>query len=226
MPESRVRKKKGVIKTDFKGLIELLAKNLYRQEDVFVRELIENAHDAVIKRQTRGPVQARIEVIPDRNSKTVVFRDNGAGTTVTVHLRSEYLGMSNSDVLRRAVRKCADFLPFPIYVSGKGPVNTMQAPWHRRYGSDAERKETYWLWVKGRFPDFPIEIIPVDMEAPHAVYMQFAEKERGSIEAGKLTDVAVTDRDYLTCPKAEIKDVQPVMTVLDGRIVNRAQSLQ
>jgi predicted amidohydrolase YtcJ len=36
-------------------------------------------------------------------------------------------------------------------------------------------------------------------------YMQFAEKERGSIEAGKFAD------DYLTCPEAEIKDIQPVM---------------
>ncbi len=58
-----------------------------------------------------------------------------------------------------------------------------------------------------------------------AAYLQFAEKERGSIEPGKLADLVVIDRDYLTCPEAEIKDIQPVMTVLDGRIVNRAPSL-
>jgi predicted amidohydrolase YtcJ len=58
-----------------------------------------------------------------------------------------------------------------------------------------------------------------------AAYLQFAEKERGSIEPGKLADLVAIDRDYLTCPEAEIKDIQPVMTVLDGRIVNRAQSL-
>jgi len=58
-----------------------------------------------------------------------------------------------------------------------------------------------------------------------AAYLQFAEKERGSIEPGKFADLVVIDRDYLTCPEAEIKDIQPVMTVLDGRIANRAESL-
>jgi predicted amidohydrolase YtcJ len=58
-----------------------------------------------------------------------------------------------------------------------------------------------------------------------AAYLQFAEKERGSIEAGKFADLVVIDRDYLTCPEAQIKDIEPLMTVLDGKIVNRAQSL-
>jgi predicted amidohydrolase YtcJ len=55
-------------------------------------------------------------------------------------------------------------------------------------------------------------------------YLQFAEKERGAIEAGKLADMVVIDRDYLTCPEAQIKDIQPLMTVLNGRIVYRAES--
>ncbi len=53
-------------------------------------------------------------------------------------------------------------------------------------------------------------------------YLQFAEKERGSIETGKLADLVVIDRDYLTCPEAQIKDIQPIMTILNGQIVYRA----
>jgi predicted amidohydrolase YtcJ len=33
----------------------------------------------------------------------------------------------------------------------------------------------------------------------------------------------VLDRDYLTVPADEIKDLRPIMTVIDGRIVYGAQ---
>jgi predicted amidohydrolase YtcJ len=50
-------------------------------------------------------------------------------------------------------------------------------------------------------------------------FLQFAEKERGSIERGKLADLVVIDRDYLTCPEPEIREIQPVMVILDGKII-------
>jgi predicted amidohydrolase YtcJ len=51
-----------------------------------------------------------------------------------------------------------------------------------------------------------------------AAYMQFAEKQRGSIEPGKAADLVVIDRDFLTCPEDQIKDIDPVMTIVDGKI--------
>ena len=50
-------------------------------------------------------------------------------------------------------------------------------------------------------------------------HLIFREDELGSIEPGKLADFVVLDRDYLTVPADEIKDLQPIMTVIDGRIV-------
>ena len=55
-----------------------------------------------------------------------------------------------------------------------------------------------------------------------AAYLQFADNERGTIEPGKLADLVVIDRDYLTCPEEQIKDIRPVVTILDGKIVYRA----
>ncbi len=53
-------------------------------------------------------------------------------------------------------------------------------------------------------------------------YLQFSEKTKGSIEVGKLADLVVIDRDYLTCPEDEIQSIDPLMTMIDGRIVYRA----
>ncbi len=52
-----------------------------------------------------------------------------------------------------------------------------------------------------------------------AAHMQFAEQQRGSIETGKLADLVVADRDFLTCPEEEIRLIEPVMVVLNGKIV-------
>lgn len=53
----------------------------------------------------------------------------------------------------------------------------------------------------------------------NGAYGTFEEKLKGSIEPGKLADFAVISKDYLTCPVDEIKDIEALMTVMDGRVV-------
>jgi predicted amidohydrolase YtcJ len=50
-------------------------------------------------------------------------------------------------------------------------------------------------------------------------YLLFQEKNLGSIEVGKLADLVVLDRDYLTVPAEQIKDIVSVMTMVNGRIL-------
>jgi predicted amidohydrolase YtcJ len=50
-------------------------------------------------------------------------------------------------------------------------------------------------------------------------FAEFTEKSKGSIEVGKLGDVVVVDRDPLTCPEDQMKAVEPVMTVIGGKVV-------
>jgi predicted amidohydrolase YtcJ len=49
------------------------------------------------------------------------------------------------------------------------------------------------------------------------------ESNLGSLQKGKYADLAVLDRDYLTVPEDEIKDIQPVMTMVGGRVVYEAK---
>ena len=51
-----------------------------------------------------------------------------------------------------------------------------------------------------------------------AAYLQFADDTRGSLEPGKLADLVVIDRDYLTVPEDDIRNIQPVMTIVDGKV--------
>ena len=50
-------------------------------------------------------------------------------------------------------------------------------------------------------------------------WLTFEEKEKGSLEAGKLADLIVLDRDLLQCDLDAVKDTQVEQTWLGGRIV-------
>jgi predicted amidohydrolase YtcJ len=54
----------------------------------------------------------------------------------------------------------------------------------------------------------------------------FEEGNLGSLAPGKYADLLVLDRDYLTVPADEIKDIRPVMTMVGGKVVYEAASRQ
>ena len=50
-------------------------------------------------------------------------------------------------------------------------------------------------------------------------YLTFEEKEKGSLEPGKLADFIILDKDILNCPLDEVKDIQVERTYLGGKLV-------
>ena len=50
-------------------------------------------------------------------------------------------------------------------------------------------------------------------------YLMFQEGNIGSIRPGLMADMLVLDRDYLTVPADEIRDIRPVATMVGGQVV-------
>jgi predicted amidohydrolase YtcJ len=57
------------------------------------------------------------------------------------------------------------------------------------------------------------------MMTSDAAYFTFDEANRGSIEAGKLGDLVVLSDDLMTVPDERMRQIQPEITIIGGRVV-------
>jgi molecular chaperone HtpG len=87
-PDARARAPGGPVhrfQVNLRGILDLLAHHLYSGPQVFLRELLQNASDAILARRRREAEHAgRIEVeltVPDGGRPTLMVQDNGCGLT-------------------------------------------------------------------------------------------------------------------------------------------------
>jgi predicted amidohydrolase YtcJ len=118
----------------------------------------------------------------------------------------------------------------PILTAKEAGVNTGA-------GTDAHRVASYnpftalqWL-VDGRTvsgaqtrgpEETPDRLHALRLYTSGSAWFSFEENRRGSLEPGKLADLAVLSADYLTIPTDQINRLEAVLTMLGGRIVYAA----
>src|SRR3954466_9259830 len=75
-------------KTELKQLLDLIIHSLYTKKEIFVRELVSNAADAIDKLRfeglknpdlLEGDTDWKIRLIPDEKAGTLTISDNGVG---------------------------------------------------------------------------------------------------------------------------------------------------
>ena len=102
-------------------------------------------------------------------------------------------------------------------------------------GTDAHRVASYNPWVALRWmldgrtvcaaalrgaEETPTREEALRMYTLGSAWIAFAEKERGSLEVGKLADLAVLSKDYFGVPVEEIGEIESVMTVVGGKVMH------
>jgi molecular chaperone HtpG len=90
MPESAAPKQSLEFQTEAKQILNLMIHSLYTHKEVFLRELISNASDALDRLRFESLTDQRImgddtdlaiRISFDKNAKTITLRDNGTGMT-------------------------------------------------------------------------------------------------------------------------------------------------
>src|ERR1700712_2828557 len=88
MPATEAAPEKMQFKTELKQLLDLIIHSLYTKKEIFLRELISNAADAIDKVRFEGLTKQeliegdsnwKVKLIPDTAAGTLTVRDNGIG---------------------------------------------------------------------------------------------------------------------------------------------------
>ena len=89
-------------------------------------------------------------------------------------------------------------------------------PWYGIYGMVTRKTSSGKVLFKGEAVE-PIEAIRA--YSIDGAYSSWEEKDKGSIEPGKLADLIVVDKDPLNINHDELKNIVTLMTVINGKIV-------
>lgn len=95
------------------------------------------------------------------------------------------------------------------------------------FGSDGPFNPYLNIMLASVDPDRPREAITREQAVTAytltAAYAEFAEKDKGSLEPGKLADLAVLSQDIFHVPPDDLPKTESVLTMVGGKIVYDAK---
>lgn len=115
------------------------------------------------------------------------------------------------------------YFPHKTYLE-KGIISVGNSDWFVTSGNIAQQiygvvtRTSYTGEVVGANQAIPVNEA-LRLYTINGAYASFEENIKGSIEPGKLADMAILDRDILSIPSEEIKGMQVEMTIVGGDIV-------
>jgi predicted amidohydrolase YtcJ len=147
--------------------------------------------------------------------------EHGDGLLPELIPRAKNLGVvviinpSHLEVGERATREqLARLKPFKSLIAAGIPV---------ALGSDGPLNPFLNIMLAASFPDRPSEGVTREQAliayTQTAAYAEFMEQEKGTLEPGKLADIAVLSQDIFTVPAKQLADTRSVLTMVGGRVI-------
>jgi predicted amidohydrolase YtcJ len=94
-------------------------------------------------------------------------------------------------------------------------------------GSDGLINPYLNILLASTHPDRPSEAISRDQAViaytATSAYAEFAEKDKGTLEPGKLADLAVLSQDIFTVPLPDLPKTESILTLVGGKVVYDAK---
>jgi molecular chaperone HtpG len=108
MPSESNRSRRIPFKVDIAGVIEIMGTSLYSHPNTPIRELLQNAHDAIMRRRARDlAYKGRIDVIQEPSMRSLSFHDDGIG--LSPKEAEDYLGTLGVGITGLIKKEALDF---------------------------------------------------------------------------------------------------------------------
>ena len=205
----------------------------------FAREAAKAGIQALLHTQTEVAIEGKLQQLEKLNREGVSIRPlrwalmHMEGVTVPQIERMKKLNMfiavhpremTTGGLLRRVHGDKALAMPLLREIQDSGIMwglgtDAFEVNQYRPF------QTMYWAVTGKMVGGTVVNTHPVSREAAliaHTrsnAYLFFRENDLGSIQAGRFADLVVIDKDYLTIPADQIKDIKPVLTIVGGRVV-------
>jgi molecular chaperone HtpG len=205
---------------DFQGLIKILAGHLYSKKEIFIRELIQNSHDAIWRRSYTDQYfkidQGRIDIVTDltKGAGRLLFRDNGLGMTEEDLV--SFLGTIGRSGTQETKGDAKEVIgQFGIgFLAGFVVADRIEV----RTRHFAARPEQACLWTSNGDQNY--SIAPANMDQPGTEVTIFLKdaKDHALLQDEMLRTVITTYADMLTVA-IHVNDPQHTRSSVNMRIM-------
>ncbi|CAD6236212.1 GSCOCG00008105001-RA-CDS [Cotesia congregata] len=201
---------KHEFQSETRMLLEIVAKSLYSDKEVFIRELISNASDALEKlrylrlsknlsTEEGGDRELEIHIATNKQNRTLIIQDTGIGMT-----KEELI--SNLGTIARSGSKYSNFVGSPIFVNGKR-INVIEPLWMMDPKQvTAQQHSDFYRFISNSF-DAPRFILHYTTDVPLSIraLLYFPDDKPGLFEMSRDTSVGVAlySRKVLIKSKAD-----------------------
>lgn len=198
------------MQTNFNGLIQLLADGLYSTSDIFVRELVQNGHDSIIRRSSLNEIgySGEVSIEYSRIDNTISFTDNGIGMDEDdiIHYLS-VIGSSGTKVAQGDASISEDLIgQFGIGLLSSFLVASKVVVETRKYGC-----QFAYRWENNGSTD--CNLSSINREKIGTTITVFVRKDfQYLLDKTKLEEIVVKYCNFITIP-IKINGIGPVNSI-------------
>ena len=186
------------MKFDFDGLISLLAIHLYSEKRVFIRELIQNAHDAIVRRRAveGESFQGKISIETNPDALEFEIRDTGIG--MNAQDLNDYLSTIGKSATRMSRQE--EKIEGLIGLFGIGFLSAFVVAERVEVLTRRLGEKEGWRWCNSGNKDYSLEPYSVaEVGTVVKVFLRGVE-EKGVIHKEEVQKVIRQYADFLKVP--------------------------